>query len=265
MQRPDLIAFDLDGTLLDADCRLPAAHADIVERLTAHGIAVCLATGRPLLTVRGIYRSLALHHPLVCFNGAWIGHPIDGVSVEHPLERAEIAAACDLLADLPGSICLYPEPDRWLVHRFTDRTRGWPELYGVPISEAPEMLAEPPERSSKLMFVCEPEDTEAAHAALRARLSDRLHITASQVDRIEVTRGGVDKGSGLRELLAHLDIPPERAWAVGDGHNDLEMLAVAGRGLAMGHAPRAVRAAADDVLPPIQEAGLTRLIDLIGI
>jgi hydroxymethylpyrimidine pyrophosphatase-like HAD family hydrolase len=48
--------------------------------------------------------------------------------------------------------------------------------------------------------------------------------------------------------------------AVGDGHNDLEMLAWAGRGVAMGQAPDDVKAIADDVCGTVDEDGLAHVL-----
>ncbi|MGZ5367090.1 MAG: HAD family hydrolase, partial [Aeromicrobium sp.] len=46
--------------------------------------------------------------------------------------------------------------------------------------------------------------------------------------------------------------------AVGDGHNDFEMLEWAGRGVAMGHAPDRVKHIADDVTGSIEQDGLAQ-------
>jgi hydroxymethylpyrimidine pyrophosphatase-like HAD family hydrolase len=43
--------------------------------------------------------------------------------------------------------------------------------------------------------------------------------------------------------------------AIGDGRTDTEMLQWAGRGVAMGHAPEVVRAAADHVTAPVDQDG----------
>jgi hydroxymethylpyrimidine pyrophosphatase-like HAD family hydrolase len=43
--------------------------------------------------------------------------------------------------------------------------------------------------------------------------------------------------------------------AIGDGGNDVQMLRWAARGVAMGHAPEAVRAAADEVTGGIEDDG----------
>jgi hypothetical protein len=262
VRAPRLIACDLDGTLLDAACRLPPGHGETVAWLRDRGIAVVIVTGRPLLTTLPVYRQLGLDTPLVCFNGVWVGHPVTGTIAERPLDEPTVRAAIALLRNRPGSICVYPGM-RWLMHRFTDRTRAWPELYGVTIEEAPAIVESWTGTSCKVMFVAEPSEIAATESVLRRELAGRCHIALSQPDRLEVIPAGVDKAVGLGLLCTHLGIPRKEVWAVGDAGNDLEMLRWAGRGFAMGHAPAAVRAAADAVLPSIDKAGITDLRRLI--
>jgi len=57
------------------------------------------------------------------------------------------------------------------------------------------------------------------------------------------------KATSLQEWAAELDVPPHATIAIGDGANDLTMMAVAGLGLAFNAKP-AVRAAASLVIGP---------------
>ena len=66
---------------------------------------------------------------------------------------------------------------------------------------------------------------------------------------------GVTKASGLELVRRALHVQPHRTVAVGDGHNDVEMLQWAARGVAMGHADDAVQAAADEVTGSIADDG----------
>ena len=59
---------------------------------------------------------------------------------------------------------------------------------------------------------------------------------------------GNDKARGVRTLLTHLDVDVSRVVAVGDGENDLGMLRLVGRGVAMGNAGAKVKAAARETL-----------------
>jgi hydroxymethylpyrimidine pyrophosphatase-like HAD family hydrolase len=56
-------------------------------------------------------------------------------------------------------------------------------------------------------------------------------------------------------------VPAEATLAVGDGGNDIEMLRWAGLGVAMGHAPDEVKAAADEVTGSVHEDGLAQVLE----
>jgi phosphoserine phosphatase len=70
---------------------------------------------------------------------------------------------------------------------------------------------------------------------------------------------GAMKKQTLLETCARLGVPPSRAIAVGDGANDLPMLAAAGLSVAF-HAKPAVR---EKAIVSIEQGGLDRLLDVI--
>lgn len=64
----------------------------------------------------------------------------------------------------------------------------------------------------------------------------------------EILPSGVNKGTGVLRLLAHLGSIPAETMAIGDAENDIEMLQVVAVGVAMGNAGEATKAAADFVV-----------------
>jgi phosphoserine phosphatase len=78
-----------------------------------------------------------------------------------------------------------------------------------------------------------------------------------------VVDGGIvdaaGKAAALREWAAERGVPVARTIAIGDGANDLEMMAVAGLGVAFNAKP-AVRARADLVVGPVDLAEVIALL-----
>jgi 3-deoxy-D-manno-octulosonate 8-phosphate phosphatase KdsC-like HAD superfamily phosphatase len=70
---------------------------------------------------------------------------------------------------------------------------------------------------------------------------------------------GIDKGSGLDVALAELGVPPADAVAIGDGENDLPLLARCGLAVAVGGAVPALAEAADVVTRGRNGAGVVEL------
>jgi hydroxymethylpyrimidine pyrophosphatase-like HAD family hydrolase len=92
-------------------------------------------------------------------------------------------------------------------------------------------------------------------AELQARFGAGVHVSRTHPLLVEVTAAGVDKGEGVRHLLAHLGIDPARVLAIGDNENDIPVLKVVGMPIAMGNATASVKAVAQWIAPTLAEDG----------
>ena len=77
----------------------------------------------------------------------------------------------------------------------------------------------------------------------------------------EVSPRSVSKGAGLVNLCKHLEIPLEETVAIGDAENDLEILQLAGVGVAMGNAIDSVKKIADFVTADNDHGGIVKAIE----
>ena len=82
------------------------------------------------------------------------------------------------------------------------------------------------------------------------------------VDLMSRTGG---KENGIRALCAAIGITPEETIAFGDAENDLEMLQLAGIGVAMGNGHPQLKAAADYVTAPIGEDGVYKACEALHL
>lgn len=78
---------------------------------------------------------------------------------------------------------------------------------------------------------------------------------------LDIMPVGISKAAGLEQAAARLEMTAADALAVGDGHNDIEMLMWAHVGVAMGQSPDEVKAVADHVCGPVEDDGLATLLD----
>lgn len=254
-----LIALDLDGTVIDRDL---AIHPDVRETIAAvqaRGIYVTLATGRMFGAAMPFARELDIRAPIICYQGAMVRHPLTGTILYHAAMPADLAAAAvrelldaDIFAiayidDIHHIAAYRPELEPYLAFH--------PE--GTEIVVTPDLdrlVARVP--PTKLLFVADPPTVERELARLTARFGDTLAIVRSHAIFGELTAPHVSKGNALAALAQSLGIPREAVMAIGDQENDLSMIAWAGLGLAMGNAAPTVQARAHAVLPPVSEAGV---------
>jgi hypothetical protein len=112
----------------------------------------------------------------------------------------------------------------------------------------------------KGLFIGHRRDLVVLRADLEGLLGDDARLVHTAEHYLELLPVASTKGAALAHLAAHLGVPLDRVVAVGDHDNDLEMVEVAGLGVAMAHAPESVRAVADRVAPAPADGGLLRLL-----
>ena len=85
-------------------------------------------------------------------------------------------------------------------------------------------------------------------------------MTSSLKGNREIMVVGADKANAAKILAARLGIPREQVLAIGDQRNDIELIAWAGIGVAMGNAVPELKALADWVTVTNDEDGLAHAL-----
>ena len=78
---------------------------------------------------------------------------------------------------------------------------------------------------------------------------------------LEFNKAGISKATGVRFLSEYLGVSVNDVIAIGDSENDIEMLKIAGTGIAMGNAVEEAKAAADDITASNDEDGVAKAIE----
>jgi Cof subfamily protein (haloacid dehalogenase superfamily) len=238
---PRLVACDIDGTLLDpGGCLRPAVKAAI-EAVRAAGVEVVLATGRSPWAVAETARTLGLDGPQIVMNGGACVSPVTGQLVwarrlapelvADGLEFAAGSGASPLLGFLDGNVRRRAAGVR------TDE----PDFAGGSRLREVDSLVELADRGPVRLYVPTPPEEHARMLAEAAGwFGDRASIVHSDALGLEIMAPGTNKGRALRAVAATLGIDRRQVAAIGDGPNDREMLAYAGRSAALLPAPDSI-------------------------
>jgi len=97
-------------------------------------------------------------------------------------------------------------------------------------------------------------DADFFHLAHKLGLSG-VSYSIGYTAWLDIAPEGVNKATGLASVAERLHLHPADVLAIGDGRNDIEMLAWAGRGVTFADAPPEVRAVADAVAAPFADGG----------
>jgi Cof subfamily protein (haloacid dehalogenase superfamily) len=261
-----LLALDLDGTVLTPDLRMSEPTRAAVAGARARGVHVVLATGRMYRSTVRYAAMLDLPGPLICYQGAYIrGLPLpDGTPGELLLHRQMPAEAARAAVTWSRDHGLDPHlniGDRLIVGRGPEETPDYERMAGVGPEYVADVAAAIPGPVTKVLAVGSIGLPYQVLSAAREAFDGRLEVTVSHPEYLEFMPLGVNKGTGLAFVADRLGIPMEAVMAVGDQANDLEMLRDAGLGVAMGDAPPAVIAVADDVTGTVAADGVAEAIE----
>jgi len=240
MMTIDLVALDLDGTLLGPDERVSPRNREAIGRALAEGIRVVLVTGRGVDVPVRVSDELGLNLPVICCHGALTKDFRANRTLVHipvPLQPAkemvEFAEANGL------ALAVYAEEFFWRVSGtriFMDDMTGpaWREAHSVA-----DILKSPP---TFLRFM-----GEESVAAMQRSFGDLrlrfIHERWGEFIECVVLNPNAGKQQALSRLCADFQIDRQRVLAIGDSLNDVPMLRWAGIGVAMGNAPLEVKEA----------------------
>ncbi|MEO8285695.1 MAG: Cof-type HAD-IIB family hydrolase [Chloroflexota bacterium] len=261
-----LLALDLDGTLFGDDLIISDRIRAAIMAAQQKGVIVTIATGRMFRSARHVAAKLSLDEPLICYQGALIQHSISREVLYHktvPIHLAHeiISATADRSLHLNMYVGdeLYVAADNPQARYYADINMDL-QLHIVDDLHL-WLEAHPGAEPTKLVIVTDAIYTDDTLNLFTDLYGDKLQVTKSHPRFTEFTSKECSKGHALSFLSAHYGIDQAEVMAIGDGHNDLDMIAWAGYGVAMSTAPQAVLDVARIISPPISEDGAAFAIE----
>ncbi len=255
----DLIAIDVDGTLLDSNDNLCASAPQAFEKAQEAGIRIALVTGRSQSTLEFIFRQLPVRGPFIGSGGSFIGDLSSGEIIQQrTLPRHEVEKAIHL-ARQHDLILFLDHSDFMLCEKENEKTRRHKRVNDYNWKIVPDLLQELAYAPEKGLLFGDEDKIKQAYQYYQSGNHD-VSITFTGHHSMDILPKGVGKGDALTKLADHLHIPLKRIAVIGDYLNDLEMFAVAGYSIAMGNAPDEVKQAANWVAPTNNENGVSHAI-----
>jgi len=266
--RYGVLALDIDNTLVRFPYSVSPRALRAVRAAMDAGVTVLLVTGRAYRRALPVARELGLTSPLICNHGGVIRDGRDGTIIHrttmgHTLTYEIVAW---LQAQGVGVILF----DRDTVYRNCTVEQIVPDFYiytqGPQSHYVPDLLtAIPPE--TEVLMATEVSETLVAQVAERAREQwmPAVRVMYSHPYTVDIMPH-VSKSEALAWVVEQWGMSREKVLAVGDGINDVDLLAWAGTGVAMGDGHPEALAAADVIAPPFEEDGAAWAVEtLLGL
>ena len=265
-QQVRIVFSDIDGTFLTNDKRTTEVTAQAVRDLLARGIPFVLVSARMPEAIYPITRRVGVTIPIISYSGGYVLTEQEEVLFDRRMAAADTAGIIGAIERKAPQVTLnYYAGRHWYVRGVDKRVQYEMDITGAQAEIVPfEELSLRGEAASKLLVMGEPEDCSRLQRELSAAFTG-LNVVLSAPFLLEIMDASVSKATGIKVLLEHFGIKAGEALAFGDNYNDVEMLDLAGTGVAMGNAPEAVKAHAAAVTESNEEDGLARYLRRVGV
>lgn len=269
-----LLATDIDGTLLNPQFQISEGDLAALRRAHAAGMEIVLVTGRRHSFALPIAKQLGFDLWLISSNGA-VTRSLSGETFHRDMMPAQTCRElCGAMQEFRGNTVLTfdKETKGAIVLETLDELgasiRRWLEKnmefieFVVPIEEA--LITDP----VQAMFCGTMARMNAAlHALDRSGMDGKVTILRTEypqrdLSMIDVLNAGCSKGHALERWAAYRGYRREEVMAVGDNHNDVEMLEFAGHPVIMGNACEELRARGWRVTGGNHECGVAAAVEL---
>lgn len=262
----ELIAIDMDGTLLNPHKEVTPAVKKALTAAIKKGVQVVLATGRPLIGIRRYLEELDLQQDgfyCISNNGALVHNAKDGsIFAETTLKFDDLTYFEAMARELGVGFhalshhhlySINPDINPYSVHESS--------VTGIPLRYRSLEQLDRTMTYPKMMMIDHPEVLDAAIAKIPAEAKARYTIMKSSPYFLEILDKTVNKGTGVQKLAEKLGIAPENIMTLGDQENDIAMLEYAGLGVAMGNALDSVKAVSQFVTKSNAEDGVAYAVE----
>jgi Cof subfamily protein (haloacid dehalogenase superfamily) len=249
-----LLATDIDGTLLNPQFQISEGDLAALRRAHDAGVEIVLVTGRRHSFALPIAKLLGFDLWLISSNGA-VTRSLSGETFHRDLMPTKTCLQlCQAMQEFRGNTVLTFDKEvkgAIVLERLDEigaSIRRWIEKnmefieFVVPIEAS--LTTDP----VQCMFCGTMARMNVALRALEsAGLEDKVTVLrteypARDLSMIDVLNAGCSKGHALERWASYRGYHRDEVMAVGDNHNDVEMLEFAGHPVIMGNACEELRA-----------------------
>ncbi len=258
-----LLATDYDDTLYDSTGAISQENRQAIARFVAEGGRFCISTGRSYINfaIQMERERLPVNAPVILSNGASIYDFARQESLwlkflpqEAPRHLAQVCAAFPQAGfEAYHQDEVYTFRANLITQRHLERCR---------LTGRPRQIEQMPVPWIKVIFQhTDPAYLEQIQRYFLAQWPALYDVTFSNPYLLEVTARGANKGRSVLWVADYLGVRKQHIYCVGNGLNDIPMLAVSALSFAPANSYDEVRAAADIVLPSCDESCVAQMID----
>lgn len=256
-----LLVSDIDGTLVTSSKILTLEAKQAAQNLVNAGIQLCLVSSRPALGMQQYLEALQLNTPFAALNGGAIFNGDGKNLIKIKIEAEDVIKIYELLHAHEIETWLFNESD-WFV--FTNKGH-FVEKEIAAIQFIPKIIENIQGcLQNTIKIMCVSHDTfllDKVAQQINCDCSGRVVAVRSGDHYLDISNAHANKGSAVQALARLLNISLEEVACIGDMDNDIPMLKIAGKSIAMGQSTQQVKQYADFVTKSNEENGWAEAVN----
>ncbi len=265
-----MIGLDLDGTALSSETGFSERTVDVFNQAIKRGIEIIIATGRAQQSLPDCIFEIKGLRYVATSNGARILDIVDNrIVYENYIAESEIETIYKVLTENDTDIEVFVDGCAYIGRREYDnvmngikktRSKEYLKWSRIPVDDVYSLLLK---HKSKIENINVNYMTMEEKSPMQEILKGikNIKLTSSVPLNNEIGGATTSKGEALRFLMEKMGVKKENLMACGDNPNDIEMIKLAGLGIAMGNAEDPVKKVADYVTLPNYEDGVAYAIE----
>jgi len=257
-----LIVADLDGTLIHSK-GFSKETLKTVRKLQDQGFIFTVATGRHIITAKDYIKELNIKYPVIYSNGAYIyDHKNQKVIHEALIDNLTALKTMEVCRKHHLDFIVYTVDHVYADQKARDKLIAKIGKYDIEVLNENELKSCVSHGVIKILVF--DDDIERIKEA-RNILSQiqGVYLLQSSKSYLDIGHHSVNKGSALSILARYLNVSLKDTMAIGDQENDIKMIQVAGKGVAMGDGNPLLKEQADFITKSFDEDGFSYAVDNI--
>lgn len=256
-----LVVSDIDNTLLQADKGMPSCNQTMIRLFCELGGRFTVASGRSIESVQRLAAEIPLSAPAILYGGALAYDYASQASIfSHTMDRPSARRAVrEVLAAFPR-LGVEIMSDNGRIYAVNQNLQVCRHASQESLSYVVSRLEDVPGNWYKVLFADDAQALDPVQEFCQNRRYDNIYFLPTHHNYYEIMSIGVDKGAALGQLAQSLSIPMENVYAIGDYHNDADLLRAAGHAIAVGNAVPEIKLLCEQVVLPCMDGGVAQLL-----
>lgn len=267
--------FDIDGTLVDFEGKMPESAKLALKKAQERGHLIVICSGRSVCQIYPFLIELGFDG-IIAASGAYVEYKNE-VIFRHRMDEETLKLTCAVLEEAHASYSAQTErvtitgeanKDR-MFRRFRRRRENEDEeVFMARMNmgwEVDDNIAQRRDVEKMNFF-----ESQIPISEIRRRLEGYCDVVAMSFNVPtdtdgEISTKGVNKALGIQKFIEHAGIAREDTVVFGDGPNDSDMLEYAHISVAMGNAREEIKKMASYVTKDINDDGIAYAMSELGL